>query len=77
MLVLETWESFTPGTRLEAWLFRVLHNPFHSVRGRKLFGAEVGGDGLEHRALVLGDDDPDEACGPAHRRRDPCRIAAR
>jgi RNA polymerase sigma-70 factor (ECF subfamily) len=52
MLALQSWKSFTPGTNLHAWLFRILHNRFHSVRGRKSFSAEVGVDDLEHRASV-------------------------
>jgi len=52
MLALQSWDRFTPGTNLHAWLFRILHNRFHTVRGRKSVTSEIGVDDLEHRASV-------------------------
>ena len=52
VLALRSWEQFTPGTDLRAWLFRILHNRCRSVLRRKHVASEVHVEDLERRATV-------------------------
>jgi RNA polymerase sigma-70 factor (ECF subfamily) len=52
MLALGAWQSFTPGTNLKAWLFKILHNRYCSVVSRKHVRAEIGTNDLTQLASV-------------------------
>lgn len=52
LLALRSWDQFTPGTNLKAWLFRILHNRFHSVLRRKHVSHEIPAEPLEHKLIV-------------------------
>lgn len=47
LLALRAWDSFAPGTSLKSWLFKILHNRFHSLARRKHLSAEVASDRLD------------------------------
>lgn len=46
--------GFVPGTRLESWMFRIMHNQWIDTIRKRGKGAEIGTDGLEE--TLMGED---------------------
>ena len=47
LLALRAWDSFEEGSNLKSWLFKILHNRFHSLVRRRHLTAEVASDQLD------------------------------
>ena len=77
MLALRSWGQFRPGSNLKAWLFKILHNRFRSLKRRKQPAAEVARVDLEILSWVPPDQESGlevaafrrafQALSPAHR----------